>query len=47
VLQAEAVLCFLGVLAKMKKVTINFIMSECPSVCMEKLGSHWTDFYEC
>jgi hypothetical protein len=31
-------------------VTISFVMSVCPSmqmsVCMEQLGSHWTDFHD-
>ena len=35
---------------KMRKVTISFTMSVCssihPSVRMEQLGSHWTDFRE-
>ena len=29
-----------------KKATINFVMSVCPFVRMEKLGSHWMDFQE-
>jgi hypothetical protein len=33
---------FLGVFTKLWKATITFIMS----VCMEQLGSHWTDFHE-
>jgi len=41
---------FLGAFAKLRKVTISFIMSIClsvpPSVRMEQLGSHWTDFHE-
>jgi hypothetical protein len=36
----------LGVFAKLRKATICLIMSVCPSVCMEQLGSHWTDFHE-
>ena len=34
---------FLDALAKLRKATISF-MSVRPSVCMEQLGSHWTDF---
>jgi len=34
---------FLGALAKLRKVTISFVMSVCPSVRMEQLVSHWTD----
>ena len=38
----------LGAFAKkMRKATIDFVMSPLrPSVRMEQLGSHWTDFYE-
>jgi hypothetical protein len=32
--------------AKLRKATISFAMSVCPSVCMELLGSHWMDFHE-
>jgi hypothetical protein len=28
------------------RATISFVMSVCPSVHMEQLGSHWTDFDE-
>ena len=35
---------------KLRKATVNFVMSVCPSVRpparMEQLGSHWTDFHE-
>jgi uncharacterized membrane protein len=37
---------FLGALAKLRKATISFVMSVCPSVSMEEHGSHWTDFDE-
>ena len=37
---------FLGALAKLRKVTISFVMSVCPSVSMEQLSSHQTDFHE-
>jgi hypothetical protein len=37
---------FLGEFAKLPKATISFVMSVCPSVCMEQLGSHWMDFHE-
>jgi hypothetical protein len=41
-------LIILGALAKLRKVTISFVMSVRPvvrlSARMEKLGSHWTDF---
>jgi hypothetical protein len=35
---------FLGDFAKLRKATISFVMSVCPSVRMEQPGSHWTDF---
>ena len=42
----------LGAFAKLRKATLSFViavclsvrLSVCPSVCMEKLGSHWTGF---
>ena len=37
---------YLGALAKLRKATIRFAMSIHPSVLMEQLGSHWTDFHE-
>jgi hypothetical protein len=37
---------FLGAFAKLRKATISFVMSICPSVRMEQPGSHWTDFHE-
>ena len=44
---AEWVRClFLGAFAKMRKVTISFVMSVHPSVRMKQLGSHWTDSHE-
>jgi len=36
----------LGTYAKLWKVTISFVMSVHPSICMVQLGSHWTDFNE-
>jgi len=41
---------FLGAFAKLRKVTISFVMpvrlSLCSSFPMEQLGSQWTDFSE-
>jgi len=37
---------FLGTFEKLRKATISFVMSVSPSVGMEHLGSHWTDFHE-
>jgi len=38
---------FSGAFAKnWEKTTIRFVMSVCPSVRMEHLGFHWTDFHE-
>jgi hypothetical protein len=43
-------LSFLGAFAKLRKATINFVISFCPAVCpsarMEQLDSHWTDCHE-
>jgi hypothetical protein len=43
-------LTFSGVFAKLGKVTMNIVLSVRPSfrpsVHMEKLGFHWTDFLE-
>jgi len=36
----------LGAFAKLRKAIICFVMSVCPSVRMEQLGSHWKDFNE-
>jgi len=40
----------LGAFAKLRTVTIDFVMSVRPSVrpsiCVEQLSSHWTDFHE-
>jgi len=33
-------------LAKLRKASIGFVLSVCPSVRTEQLESHWTDFYE-
>jgi hypothetical protein len=32
--------------ANLQKATASFVMSVLPSVRMEQIGSHWTDFYE-
>jgi hypothetical protein len=37
---------FLGAFAKLRKANVSFVMSVCPSVSMEQLGSDWTDFDE-
>jgi hypothetical protein len=37
---------FLGELVRFRKATISFVMSVRPSVHVEQLGSHWTDFHE-
>jgi len=41
----NAVLCFLGGFAKLRKATISLVMSVRLSFRMEQLGSHWTDFH--
>ena len=45
------VICFLrlmfeGAFAKLRKTAISCVMSVCPSVHVEQLGLHWTDFHE-
>jgi hypothetical protein len=37
---------FLSAFAKLRKATTSCVMSVRPSVRMEQLGSHWTDFHE-
>jgi hypothetical protein len=29
-----------------KRLLASSCLSVCPSICMEQLGSHWTDFHE-
>jgi hypothetical protein len=36
----------LGAFAKLRKATVSFVMSVHPSVHMEQLGFHRTDFHE-
>jgi hypothetical protein len=40
------ILPFLVLFAKLRKANINFVISIRPSVRMEQLGSHPTDFHE-
>jgi hypothetical protein len=35
----------LDAIEKLQKATISFVMSVCPSVRIEKLGTHWTGFH--
>jgi len=35
---------YYGALPKLQKVTISFLVSVCPSVRMEQLGSRWRNF---
>jgi len=37
---------FLGMFTDLWKVTISFVMSVCPFVCTEQIGSHWMGFHE-
>ena len=37
---------FLGMYAKLWKVTTSFVTSARLSICMEQLGSHWKDLHE-
>jgi hypothetical protein len=36
----------MGVFAKLQEATISFVMYVRPSVRVEQLGCHWTDFHE-
>jgi len=36
----------IGVFAKLRRATLNFVMSVRLSLGMEKLGYYWTDFRE-
>ena len=36
----------LGSFAMLRKATVSFVMSVCPSVRVEQLGFQWTDFHE-
>jgi hypothetical protein len=36
----------LGAFTKLRKAIVNFVTSVCPSVRLEQLSSHWTDFHE-
>jgi hypothetical protein len=36
----------LGAFTKLRKATIGFVMSVCPSLHMELLGIHWMNFHE-
>jgi hypothetical protein len=40
-LQGTDSFLFLGMFAKLQKMTISSVMSSYLSVCMECLGSHW------
>jgi len=41
-----AVLRLIGRFRKIAKTIFSFAVSVCLSVCMERLGSHWTYFHE-
>jgi hypothetical protein len=43
---ADVLISLLGAFEKLRKATISFTMSVCPTVRMEQLGSHGTDFHE-
>jgi len=36
----------LGMFTQLQKLTITIVMSVCPSVQVEQLGSHWADFHK-
>jgi hypothetical protein len=37
---------FVNAFAKLRKVSISFVMPVCLSFLMEQFGSHWVDFHE-
>ena len=37
---------FLGAFGKLRKATVSFVMSVCPSARMENLCCHWKDFHK-
>jgi hypothetical protein len=37
---------FSGAFSKLRKATVSFVMAVHPSVSMEQLGFHWTNFDE-
>ena len=37
---------FLGAFTELQKAIVSFVVSVCPSVPMEELGSHWMGFCE-
>jgi hypothetical protein len=41
-----AVANHLRAFTKLRKATISFVISLCPSVRVEQLGPHWTNFHE-
>jgi len=40
----DGICLFLRAFPKLRKATVGFVMSVCPSVRMERLGSHWKDY---
>jgi hypothetical protein len=42
----KSVFFLLVAYAKFRKAIVRFVMSVCPSVLMEHIGSHWMDFHE-
>jgi hypothetical protein len=39
-------LSFLGAFAKLGKVTVSFVMSVCPPICIEHRSYQWADFHD-
>ena len=37
---------FLGTFVNLRKATVSFVMSVCPSARMQQFGFHWMDFDE-
>jgi hypothetical protein len=36
---------FLGAFAKLRQATVSFVMSVCPSIRVDQLGSQWMNFH--
>ena len=36
----------LGAFARWRRANVSFVISVCPSLRIEQLGSHWTDIHE-
>jgi hypothetical protein len=44
--KSQGLILLLAAFTKLRKATINFVMSVCMSVRMDHLSSHWPDFHD-